>query len=94
MGHYQGAKGYAVNDDNLLDSAAAARFLGLRSPGTLANWRSQGRGPAFVKVGSSIRYLQGDLTSWVRANRMSPGKTGLRPQDDGLAEIGAGRRAH
>jgi hypothetical protein len=33
----------------------AAKIIGC-APRTLANWRSQGRGPSFVRVGRLIRY--------------------------------------
>ena len=45
----------------------AAEFLGL-SPLTLANWRSRGLGPAFVKLGEDqtdrIIYRRRDLEIW------------------------------
>jgi excisionase family DNA binding protein len=33
--------------------------------GTLANWRYQGRGPAFVRLGKHVRYRARDLTDWI-----------------------------
>ena len=32
---------------------------------TLANWRSLGTGPAFVKVGARIRYDESTVTRWM-----------------------------
>lgn len=33
---------------------------------TLANWRSEGRGPRFIKVGGrSVRYRRGDVEAWI-----------------------------
>lgn len=43
------------------------------SPRTLANWRTQGIGPAFVRVGSvhsRTLYRVDDLAAWLDANRV------------------------
>jgi hypothetical protein len=42
-----------------------------RSPQTLNNWRSQGRGPAFSKLGRSVVYANTDLLAWVAANKVN-----------------------
>jgi excisionase family DNA binding protein len=34
---------------------------------TLANWRAQGVGPAFVRVGRIVRYTDEDLASWLKS---------------------------
>ena len=50
----------------------AAAMLGV-SPRTLANWRTQGIGPAFVRVGSvhsRTLYRVDDLAAWLDANRV------------------------
>ena len=39
------------------------------APGVLHNWRRQGRGPAFIKVGRFIRYRRADVDAWLAANR-------------------------
>jgi hypothetical protein len=44
----------------------AARWQGAVTTGTLANWRSQRRGPPFVKVGSKVLYPVPDLEAWER----------------------------
>ncbi len=36
------------------------------SAGTLKNWRSQGRGPRFITIGSSVRYRAGDIAAFER----------------------------
>lgn len=46
-----------------LDAQAAANYLGL-SPRTLANKRSDGSGPPFVRLGR-IFYFQTDLDEWL-----------------------------
>lgn len=38
--------------------------------GTLANWRSQGRGPAFGRIGSRVRYRVEDVTAFEAAGQV------------------------
>jgi hypothetical protein len=52
-----------VFPDGRMDAANAARFLGLSSK-TLANKRSTGTGPRFVKQGR-IFYFEDDLKAWL-----------------------------
>lgn len=48
----------------MVDTRAAARMLGLR-PITLTVWRSQGRGPKFVRVSPRcVMYRVKDLEEW------------------------------
>lgn len=50
----------------------AAAMLGV-SPRTLANWRTQRTGPAFVRIGavhSRTLYRLDDLKAWLDANRV------------------------
>jgi excisionase family DNA binding protein len=59
---------YNPNDpDALVTEDAAARFLNV-SPRTLQAWRMEKRGPAFVRVGRSIRYRRRDLVEWIERN--------------------------
>lgn len=40
--------------------------LSLRlAEGTLANWRTQGKGPAFVRVGGKICYRDEDIDAFI-----------------------------
>lgn len=50
-----------------LNPRGAAEYLNLRA-GTLANWRSAGKGPAFIRVGGAIRYSTDSLDAWLKAN--------------------------
>lgn len=36
---------------------------------TLQAWRFNGGGPAFIKMGKSVRYLDADLTAYEQANK-------------------------
>ena len=42
--------------------------------GTLANWRCQGKGPAYVKVGRSVMYPEPDYNKWKARLRRRAGK--------------------
>lgn len=62
-----------VNIENvLLKRDAAARYLGLK-PQTLAVWVTrQADGPAYVKLGRSVRYRKSDLDAWIERNVVRP----------------------
>jgi predicted DNA-binding transcriptional regulator AlpA len=49
----------------------AAAVLGVK-PTTLASWRSQGRGPRYIKIGRSCFYLERDIESWIDAQAVVP----------------------
>lgn len=36
-----------------------------KSPGTIANWRSEGTGPPWKRVGHDIRYRWADIEAWI-----------------------------
>ena len=63
---FEDGKLYLTNDPMLL-------VIG--RPSTLAHWRSEGRGPAFVKMGRRVAYRGSDLNKWL-ADRT------IRPTDD------------
>lgn len=52
--------------DRLLKDTEAAVILGL-SMNTLVNWRCQGKGPEFVKLGRAVRYRMSDLQKYIVA---------------------------
>lgn len=53
-----------VTMDDLLTADDVAEVLCL-SVGTLANWRSIGLGPIYVKVGGRVRYRASSVNAWV-----------------------------
>ena len=78
--------GTFVNSDNnmaleervLVSSTEAAQMLGI-SPRTLANWRVQGRGPAYVRLGKSrspILYRVSDIDAWLESRLVGGKSTG------------------
>lgn len=50
----------------LLDERAAAARLNCK-PVTLRRWRRVGEGPAFIKVGTLVRYSAAELERWIAA---------------------------
>lgn len=48
----------------LTSSRATAEKLCV-AEGTLANWRVQGRGPAFVRIGGKICYRDEDIDAFI-----------------------------
>ena len=58
----------------LMDPSEVSEYLGVPT-GTLANWRYQGRGPVFVRVGRHVRYRAEDVGEWLtmRAGGGEPG---------------------
>lgn len=55
----------------LLRETDAAAYLGL-APKTLARWRWAGKGPAFHKLGSAVRYSIRELDSFVSGAAVAP----------------------
>lgn len=56
-----------------VNDISAAHRLDL-APQSLRNWRFQGRGPAYVKAGRSVRYLISDLDNFMQSNRIEHGQ--------------------
>ncbi len=48
----------------LMNPIEVSEYLGVPT-GTLANWRYQGRGTMFIRVGRHVRYRAGDLEEWI-----------------------------
>jgi hypothetical protein len=51
----------------VVDEAGAAVFLGI-APATLRNWRSQGRGPQYIRLGRRIVYRREYLEQYLDAH--------------------------
>jgi hypothetical protein len=56
-----------AESENLTPPDAAAHLK--RTEKTLAQWRSQGRGPAYLKTGGRILYRRSDLDAWLDSCR-------------------------
>lgn len=54
-----------------LDENRAAAILGVAVQ-TLRNWRHLRKGPAYVKMGRSVRYQIVDLESYLQRSKINP----------------------
>ena len=54
---------YFVNDEALRAIAPTS---------TMAHWRSEGRGPAFVKLCGKVAYRGSDLNDWIESQTVHP----------------------
>lgn len=61
----------------LLTSGQVSLYLDVPTT-TLSNWRYQGRGPAFVRLGGHVRYRASDVTDWI--NEQIPDSAGGVPR--------------
>ena len=52
----------------------AADFIGVAKT-TLESWRFYGKGPAYLKVGGKVFYLESDLIAFMEAGRVLPEET-------------------
>ena len=55
--------------NRLLDTQAASALLGC-SAAALSKFRTQRRGPPYVRVGRLVRYLRPDLLRWIESQRV------------------------
>lgn len=53
---------------DVMTSKEAAVYMS-QSENTLRQWRSQSRGPAYLKDQQGVRYLKKDIDAWLRSNR-------------------------
>lgn len=56
---------------NMRNETEAALFLGVARQ-TMANWRSQRRGPAYLKLGRRVVYRLSDLEDFIQSCRIDP----------------------
>jgi hypothetical protein len=59
--------------EGLITQAQVSEMLHLH-PGVLCNWRVQGRGPIYIKVGRKVLYRLQDVESWIEGQRIEPEK--------------------
>lgn len=62
----------SVDPEELIDAIEAARLL-RQKPQTLAAWRSEKRGPAYIKIGRSIFYRRMSIGAYLAASIVTPG---------------------
>lgn len=59
------------DQERLVDTPRAATMLS-KHPAVLADWRHQGRGPKYVRIGRSVRYRIGDIHEWIADHTVDP----------------------
>jgi hypothetical protein len=69
-----GLAGGGIGLEDLITDEEAAGLLRVMR-GTLATWRSKGKGPHFVKLGRRIYYARGDIQAFVAGQRQAPSKS-------------------
>ena len=77
-------RGQMSDTTRALTEREVADMLGL-SVATLRAWRHRGKGPRFLRLGRSVRYLPSDLADFVRASAVD---TTSVSSSDGESEIG------
>jgi len=63
-----------VNDNSqtkLMKPYEVAELLGV-STHTLSDWRNEGRGPVYHKIGHGVRYHIDEVNQWIFAQRREP----------------------
>lgn len=55
----------------LFNDVKAAELLGLNVQ-TLRNWRFNGTGPAYIKIGRSVKYSEDDIKAYIETQRVEP----------------------
>ena len=84
----------AKQNEKWLTAEELAEMLDLHKV-TLAAWRAEGKGPAFIKAGRRVRYRPSDIEEWVEANtRTSTDKSGRSTtsplaKPEALREVGS-----
>jgi predicted DNA-binding transcriptional regulator AlpA len=58
-----------MNDSSIFDERGAAALLGC-STALMRKWRLFRMGPAYIKVGRLVRYLQADIDAFLDAHRV------------------------
>lgn len=51
-----------------LTAKQVAQLLQMKDD-TLYQWRRQGEGPPFIKLGRTVRYARADVEAWLRVHR-------------------------
>ena len=59
-------------DDDKFYFTDHSAVLALAPYSTMAHWRSEGRGPAYVKIGSRVAYSGRALNEWLEARTVKP----------------------
>jgi predicted DNA-binding transcriptional regulator AlpA len=69
-----------------LTECEVAERVGL-SVATLRAWRHRGKGPRFLRLGRSVRYLPSDVDDFVRASAVDTRSESSSEEDSELGEL-------
>ena len=58
-------------DEEKIYLASDPALLVIGPYSTLAHWRCENRGPAFIRLGQKIAYSGRDLNAWLRSRRVA-----------------------
>ena len=58
-------------EQEFVNDREASKFSSIATQ-TFRNWRQNGKGPAYVKIGASVRYSISDLRAFMEARRIEP----------------------
>ena len=79
-------RGQMSDTTRALTEREVADLLGL-SVATLRAWRHRGRGPRFLRLGRSVRYLPSDVADFVRASAVDTTSVSSSDDDSELGEL-------
>lgn len=68
-----------MNSPTLMDTEAAAHYIGLKRP-TLEAWRRKTQGPPWLKIGGAVRYRVEDLDAFLRRAQHAPERVAVHRQ--------------
>lgn len=60
--------GVYMDSPKLLGNNLTAEMIGLKH-NTLAVWRSQGKGPIYLKIGRKVLYKEADVMAWLEQQK-------------------------
>ena len=60
-----------MENSKLIPDTQASKILGIAVQ-TLRNWRQEGKGPAYLKIGRSVKYSIDDLKRFLEAHKINP----------------------
>ena len=59
-------------DDSKIYLTTDPALAVIAAPSTMAHWRSEGRGPAYIKLGLRVGYLGRALNEWIASRTVRP----------------------
>ncbi len=58
-----------ASSSTYLTTRQLAELIGI-SEISLAQWRARGQGPAFIRLGRTIRYARADVDAWITSKKI------------------------